>query len=98
MAALVSMKRPAKADKGAAEATSPQPAQEQYGWGLQLRLENFELDKLGMALPKVGTKVTITASAEVVSVHESVSKGNKGDRGVQLQITDLAIGQGDKDK
>lgn len=85
---LVSMKRPAR--EASAEAAMPSMDQE-YGWGLQLRLENFELDKLKMKLPRVGQKFHIEAEAVVVGVNESQSAGNKGDRGVQIQITALSL-------
>lgn len=93
---LVSMKRPApkKAEGANAMAEPGMPGRDEYGWGLQLRLENFELDKLKMGLPRVGAAMSITAKGTVVSVSESKSRGNEGDRAVQIQITDLAIGKG----
>ena len=83
---LVSMRRP---KKNREEATPMEPSN--YSYGLSLRLENFELDKLNMELPSVGQKFKIYAVGKVENVSESQSSGNKGDRGVQIQITDLSI-------
>jgi hypothetical protein len=85
---MVSMKRPVKMD-------TPEyidPVGKAYGYGLCLRLERWELDRLGIAkLPEVGTVFEIEAKAYVESVHESKSANNEGDRCVSLQITHLAI-------
>ena len=89
---LHSMKRPRDGHPGSEMAMpSHQSEGPEYGWGLMLRLENFELDKLKMKLPKVGQKFSITAEGYVESVHESQSMQNKGDRSVGIQITDLAV-------
>ena len=90
---LKSMKRPAKGEPEsdhAAPSMSDDKGPE-YGYGLMLRLENFELDKLKMRLPTVGQNVTIIAAGYVDNVHESQSTHNKGDRSVGIQITDLAV-------
>lgn len=90
---LVSMKRPAKAEDSEAAMTAPSsPKQPEYGWGLNLRLENFELEKLKLGLPRVGQKVTIQAVGVVTNVHQSERRGDEEvDRGVGIQITDLAV-------
>lgn len=90
---LKSMKRPAAGQPGSdmAMPASPEGKGPAYGYGLMLRLENFELDKLKMKLPKVGQQVTIAATGYVDNVHESQSMENKGDRSVGIQITDLAV-------
>ena len=90
---LKSMKRPMKGEHGSDHAmpsTSDDKGPD-YGYGLMLRLENFELDQLKMRLPKVGQQVTITAAGYVENVSESQSTHNKGDRAVGIQITDLAV-------
>lgn len=64
----------------------------EYSYGLSIRLENNELAKLGIkVLPKVGQKIMIEAQAKVTSVSESTSEGNRGDRAVTLQLTDMLI-------
>lgn len=87
---LVSMKRPkSRMEKDYAVESS---MHEEYGWGLGLRLENFELDALGITqLPAVGAEIPIDAIARVTRVTESSSPGNKGDRTVELQIIKLGI-------
>jgi len=61
-----------------------------YQWGLGLNLDNEALDKLGIALPKVGTTLMLVAKVAVTSVsaHESDSDTT---RSVSLQITDMAL-------
>lgn len=66
----------------------------EYNYGLTIRLENNELQRLGIkTLPTVGKKIMIEAKAEVVTVSESSSVHNRGDRAVTLQITDMLIEQ-----
>ena len=85
---LVNMKRPA----GERHSFS-QPADsssESYGYGLSIRLEKFELEKLKLAVPKVGKTFTISAIGKVTAVHESSSEQGD-DCGVTIQITDLHL-------
>jgi hypothetical protein len=87
---LVSMKRPKQSAK---EAMPAMPLESSpYSYGLCLRLENFELDALKMKLPTVGQVFELEAKVVVTAVAESQSAGNKGDRSVSLQITDLMLG------
>jgi Major coat protein-like len=88
---MVSMKRPKKKSKAEEVTPTSDYEEPQYGYGLMLRLENFELDKLSMELPKIGKKVTVQAEGFVESVHESESMHNKGDRSVGIQITELGV-------
>lgn len=68
-----------------------------YPYGLCLRLENDQLDKLGIdPLPHAGKEYQITAVGKVTNVYESQSEGNKGDRGLQIQITHLALANAPK--
>jgi hypothetical protein len=86
---LISMKRP----KRAVRESMPMVAENNpYGYGLTIRLENFELDALKMKLPVVGQVFEIEAKAIVTAVSESQSSGNKGDRSATIQITDLCLG------
>jgi len=92
-AALVSMKRPRRKD-GTAELAMPgSPNEPYYGYGLTVRLENFELDALKMKLPNVGEELELEATVKVTRVSESSSVQNKGDRNVELQITKMALGK-----
>jgi hypothetical protein len=62
----------------------------QYPYGLRLNLDNASVDKLGVALPKVGEKLMIEAYVEVVSVSAHDSKDGMR-KSIELQITDLCL-------
>lgn len=94
---LTSMARPKDGHPGSnmALACCHEDSGPKYGYGLILRLENFELDALKMRrMPAVGSQVKIEAVGVVEGVHESQSRHNEGDRSVNIQITDLAISAG----
>jgi len=69
-----------------------------YPYGLQVRLDEDSLDKLGIAeLPKVGGELLLTAKVTVTSVssNEHQTEGKRGKhkhRNVELQITDMGLG------
>ena len=86
---LVSMKRP-RGSMHPSAMTMPSD-DENYGYGLALRLENHELDALKLAMPQPGKEFKIMACGKVTGVCESASEGNKGDRTVTIQITALAL-------
>lgn len=70
----------------------PMGASREYSYGLNLRLENNELEKLEIKrLPGVGDEFEIRAIAKVTNVYESQSEGNRSDRAVQLQITKMKV-------
>lgn len=90
--ALTNMKRAPRED--ADEMAMEEP---DYPWGLRVRLNDEELDKLGMAdLPAVGAEMQLMAKVSVVSVaqHEDDSKDGKH-RDVELQITDMGLDVGE---
>lgn len=68
-----------------------------YPWGLQVRLDEKSLDKLGLdTLPKVDGELMLIAKVRVVSVssNEHATSGDKKThkhKSVELQITDLAL-------
>lgn len=66
-----------------------------YPYGLQIRLENDALEKLGLEnLPKTGRKVRVVAECTVTSTSEHKSShGGKTDkrRNLELQIEKLAL-------
>ena len=87
---LVSMRRPKRKESAAA----PTAVAEDYSFGLGIRLENFELDALKMKTPEVGQEFTVRAKVKVTNVYRSASVNSEDeDRGVQLQITAMAIGK-----
>jgi hypothetical protein len=68
--------------------------QPEYPWGLQLRLEREELEKLGIAdtLPPVGAKLTLTVTAEVTSVSENRMADGRNECCVTLQVQQMGMG------
>lgn len=85
---LTAMKRPKTASRPMALSVGEA---EEYGYGLCLRLENWDLDQLKLSMPQPGKEFKITAIGVVTNVSESKSKDNLGDRCVSIQITDLAL-------
>lgn len=63
---------------------------EDYPYGLQIRLDNETIEKLGIPLPEVGKEVTIMAKAKVTGAGERSVDGN-AERNAELQITEMAI-------
>jgi len=63
--------------------------QASYPWGLTITLDKEVLGKLGKDVQdfKMGSSLTITAKAEVVSLSEEENRSE-----VRLQITDLDVG------
>lgn len=91
---LVDMKyTKAEAKAEAEEYSKPSLDNEpRYPWGLQIRLEDEELKKLGITdLPEVGAEFHLTVVAEVQSATESKMASGRTDRCVCLQITMLGI-------
>jgi hypothetical protein len=77
-------------------AMSPPESGDQYPYGLRIRLENEQLDKLGFdELPKVGEYVTITAECCVSSASQNERKGGEPYRTVELQIEKLGCEEDD---
>lgn len=98
-AKLVDMKRTkaeAKAEAAEYNSISGQP---EYPWGLQIRLEDEELTKLGITnLPDVGSGMTLTINVEVQSATETKMANGKTDRCVCLQITQLGVDAADQEE
>lgn len=91
---LVDMKfTKAEAKAEAEEYSKPSLDNEpQYPWGLQIRLEDESLAKLGITdLPEIGAEYHLTVIAEVQSATESKMASGKTDRCVCLQITMMGI-------
>ena len=91
MQKLVSMKIDKKAREKMAEPSTLLSDAPIYPYGLQLRLDEEALDKLGEDhLPEVGGTVMVLAKAKVTSVSSNESDSGKR-RNVELQITDLCL-------
>jgi hypothetical protein len=72
-----------------------------YPYGLEIRLEKEQLNKLGLENCEIGDIYIITASADVKSVSENEGETVDGEDNyskiVTLQITDMAIEEGPSD-
>lgn len=66
-----------------------------YPYGLQIRLEDTALEKLGItSLPKTGRKVRVTCECTISSTREAASTHggrDKKDRSMELQIEKIAL-------
>lgn len=93
MKKLVSMRRSRSEREDGLETGQPAVMDDPFPWGLQLRLEREELDKLGLdRLPATGTELKLHARATVTSVEEREDEGGPS-RSVGLQIEALAIAE-----
>ena len=72
-----------------AEAVKESP---RYPYGLNLRLENEAIDKLGIKeMPEVGEEVMVMAKAKVESCSMNEQSDGKKYRTISLQITDMML-------
>lgn len=68
----------------------------EYPWGLQIRLENDELSKLGVKeLPSIGDEFPFDVVARVTSVSENVYSDGRHERCVSLQICQMGSDEDD---
>ena len=97
---LISMKKKKKEKSADTPVEASMPSEEVYPYGLRLRLENDELEKLGLKeLPEVGKVCKIEAEGIVESVSSNESKGDEGSRKcVEIQITSMNLHKADKSK
>jgi hypothetical protein len=82
-----------KRSKSEAKISTPEVASssyEKYPYGLNLRFEDKEVEKVGLQGMKVGDKVVIQAVGEVVSVSKYESTSGTDDS-VGIQITKIAV-------
>ena len=91
--ALINMKSKPEREEMPGEIERDEP---RYPYGLCISLGKDELEKLGItALPKVGGEMMIQAKAMVKSTSAYETQGEGTDMRVELQITDMEIGQTD---
>lgn len=68
----------------------------EYPYGLRIELRNDSLAKLGITeLPKVGSRMTLTAIVEVCGTSTCESRSGE-DLSLDLQITDMSLGTDEK--
>ena len=94
---MIDMKRP-KLKKSELEAKGmPAMAEgDRYPWGLQIRLEKDDLEKLGVSAAdfKIGQTVAIQAQAKVTSINSRESTGSEKpyqEVGIQIEKLDLGM-------
>lgn len=89
---LKDMVRPATNGEGqsvlASDDETPKPL---YPWGLEITLENDELEKLGNPTFAIGQKVSIVAVASVQNLNEEKLHGAQVSRRVTLQIEQMDV-------
>lgn len=95
---MTDMKRPKpkKSDMDKMTCASPASEGDRYPWGLQIRLEKDDLEKLGVSAAdfKIGQTVAIQASAKVTSINSRESTGSEKryqEVGIQIEKLDLEL-------
>lgn len=88
---MISLKRSA-ADIKEERTEMRSPEMPAYHYGLTLRLEREELEKLGLIgnLPAVGTRLTLQVTAAVVGVSEEQMAGSDAECSLTLQVQAMA--------
>jgi hypothetical protein len=91
-AKLVDLKYTKAEAKEANDYSTPKDGGPEYPWGLEIRLEDDELAKLGVTgLPDVGGEYHLTVVAMVKSASQTSMANGKTDRCVCLQITMIGV-------
>lgn len=89
---LIDMKLSASARRAYIEPAVSSENAPQYPYGLCLRLEKDQLDKLGIKkLPAPGEEFHIRAVGKVDNVYMSQSSANRDDRSMSIQIVYLGL-------
>lgn len=92
---MVNMKMSASEAKEWAQPTAADAPE--YPYGLKIDLCEDDLAKLGVAgLLTVGSTLTMQAQVTVTSASQSETQGEGPERSITLQITDMALGAGDR--
>jgi hypothetical protein len=88
--AMVNMQMSAEEAKEQTEPTAADAPK--YPYGLELRLDDDALAKLGLTQPPaVGTKLTIHCAVEVTSASSYQTQGQEAEASSCWQITDMEI-------
>ena len=90
---LISMELPEGRGKATEMPEEMEPRR--YPWGLELHLENEQLQALGIeSLPKVGQTLTIAAKVKVTRCGEEEMEGEELRRMLALQVTEMGLETG----
>lgn len=93
MTKLTNMKRTKKDMDKTTEVCAPNSLGDDYPYGLRLSLDNEDLKKLGITLPKNGSTMTLEAVCEVIET-SLISRDDKDEQRMSLQIQKLALTKG----
>jgi hypothetical protein len=93
---LVNMKNPPPDSAAEMSAIAGCDKMPEYPWGLEVRLDDEGLAKLGLELPPVGSVLMLTARVEVVETSARASKEGEN-KGLTLQITDMGLAAAGRD-
>lgn len=89
MATLINMQMSAEEAK---EETQPSVAEApKYPWGLNIRLDDDAMAKLGLSTLEVGSEVMIVAKAKCTSCSSREVQGGDSESSCELQITDMSV-------
>lgn len=80
-----------KAEAEESSKPSPEVDRPRYPYGLQVRLDNDSLEKLGIALPEVGKNLMLLARVSVTSVSSNKNLVGGNYSSAELQITDMCL-------
>ena len=89
MAEMVDMKMPKKSKPEMEKecCVGPSAAQDRWPYGLQIRFEKEQIDKLPSLVEyKVGDKVSVTAEGTVTAIRMSERQGGDPDHTVEIQL------------
>ena len=81
----------------ARRATARNREEPRYPWGLEIRLESDELEKLGLSpenLPTVGQTIPLSAIARVTAIRLERMQGEDSEACLTLQIEQLELNTG----
>ena len=96
----MALPKPKKGDKGESTvAVNDLGKSPKYPWGLEIRLEDDAIKKLGLKLKDFDTDtlVRIVAKAETTRVSEDDTRDGGKQRGLTFQITAMAVTRDGKD-
>ena len=85
---LTSMKKTTAEKKEGSDIVSA--SQEDYPYGLRIHLEDDEISKLNIPMPKIGATMVLVANIKVTSVSERADEDGEN-RSVGLQITEMEL-------
>lgn len=89
---MIDMKMSASEMESKTMLGGPEEPDEQYSYGLQIRLEDSQLEKLGIKeMPKAGSYLTIRAIACVCSTTVSESDDSGEHKCLTLQIEQMEV-------